>query len=112
MKKLVRAVFNAAGLKGRYMGLHALRHTLATVAAERGLDMRKIQAMLGHDDIDTTAKVYAELRRGYLKDVAAVADAHIQTVNTAQLSQKTQTRHMIEGRPEDDEGESSIFSNA
>lgn len=83
-KEGVKAVFARAGLAGRYMGLHALRHTLATDAAAKGIDMRKVQKMLGHSDIRTTEDVYAEFRRGYLADVAAVADAHIKRLNDGQ----------------------------
>lgn len=76
-KEGVKAVFDAAGLSGRYMGLHALRHTLATEASAAGIDMRRVQKMLGHSDIKTTEDVYAEFRAGYLSAVAGVADAHI-----------------------------------
>ncbi|MDO9381883.1 MAG: tyrosine-type recombinase/integrase [Hyphomicrobiaceae bacterium] len=97
IKKGVRAVFVAAGLGKRYMGLHVLRHTLATAAAELGIDMRKIQVMLGHDDINTTEKIYVEFRRGYVRDVAQVADAHIQRVNDPKYDQKSHPCLLIDG---------------
>ena len=77
VKKAVKKVFVRAGFTRRFMGAHALRHTLATWAAEHGIDMRKIQKMLGHADIRTTEQVYAEYQRGYLLSVASVADAPI-----------------------------------
>lgn len=86
----VRAVFRKAGLGGKYLGLHALRHTLATAAAAHGIDMRKIQMMLGHDDIDTTERVYAEFRQGYLSDVARLADPHIKALNAVKSQEKSQ----------------------
>lgn len=76
-KKAVRAVFRRAGIEGQFLGLHALRHTLATSAAAAGIDMRKVQRMLGHDDIRTTESVYVEFQRGALSEVASVGDAHI-----------------------------------
>jgi len=76
-KKAVRAVFKRAGVEGQFLGLHALRHTLATSAAAAGIDMRKVQRMLGHDDIRTTESVYVEFQRGALSEVASVGDAHI-----------------------------------
>lgn len=76
-KKAVRAVFKRAGIEGQFLGLHALRHTLATSAAAAGIDMRKVQRMLGHDDIRTTESVYVEFQRGALSEVASVGDAHI-----------------------------------
>lgn len=89
IKKGVKAVFDRSGLKGKFLGLHALRHTLATSSVAAGIDMRKVQRMLGHDDIDTTDKVYAEFRRGALRDVAQVADAHIRLLNGDQNGQKS-----------------------
>lgn len=77
VKKAVKKVFVRAGFTKRFMGAHALRHTLATWAAENGIDMRKIQKMLGHADIRTTEQVYAEHQRGYLTSVANVADGPI-----------------------------------
>jgi integrase len=93
-KEGVKAVFEAAELKGRYLGIHALRHTLATSAAALGIDMRKIQQMLGHDDIKTTERVYVEFRAGALREVAAVADPAIKGVNDVLKGHMTQTRHI------------------
>lgn len=80
----VKAVFEKAGLKGKFLGLHALRHTLATAAAAAGIDMQKIQRMLGHEDINTTAQVYTEFQRGALRDVTRVVDAHIGLLSSDQ----------------------------
>lgn len=67
-----------AGLAGRYIGTHALRHTLATMAADRDVDMRKIQRMLGHSDIRTTERVYASHSRGYTMAAADAVAGRIQ----------------------------------
>lgn len=64
-----------AGLAGRFIGAHALRHTLATMAADAGTEMRIIQKMLGHDDIRTTEKLYAKHTPKYTLP-AAEAVAH------------------------------------
>ena len=70
--KAIREAVKNAGLSGRYIGAHALRHTIATWAADKGVDMRKIQKMLGHADVRTTEICYARHTRGF---TLAVADS-------------------------------------
>lgn len=76
IKDPARGVMDAvkrAGMHGRRIGLHTFRHLLATWAADNGVDMRKIQKMLGHHRIETTQERYASHTRGYVIDVANAA---------------------------------------
>ena len=77
VKKAVQRAVKRAGLGGRRIGLHTLRHTLATWAADNGVDLRKIQRMLGHDQIKTTDKTYAKHRRGYTREVADAGNLRV-----------------------------------
>ena len=40
---------------------HYLRHTYATVAIKSGVDLKTIQEMLGHSEIDTTLNIYGHV---------------------------------------------------
>ena len=45
----------------RKIGVHALRHSCASLLLANGVPMKQIQEWLGHSDFSTTANVYAHL---------------------------------------------------
>jgi site-specific recombinase XerD len=57
--------------------LHALRHSFATHLLERGTDIRVIQALLGHDKLDTTAR-YTRVATGMIANVESPLDLLLQ----------------------------------
>ena len=44
-----------------YQGVHSLRHTWATRALEKGLDIKVISDMLGHKNVITTMNIYQDV---------------------------------------------------
>jgi integrase/recombinase XerD len=67
MSKLVREYVDRAAI-GKTGSCHLFRHTMATLMLEGGADIRFIQAMLGHSNLETT-QVYTRVSIRKLQEV-------------------------------------------
>src|SRR5271165_6713215 len=72
LSRLFHEAAEAAGIK-KSVSLHALRHSFATHLLERGTDIRVIQALLGHEKLDTTAR-YTRVATGMIANIKSPLD--------------------------------------
>ena len=72
LSRLFHEAADEAGIK-KSVTLHALRHSFATHLLERGTDIRIIQALLGHDKLDTTAR-YTRVATGMIATIESPLD--------------------------------------
>ena len=68
----ISRLFKEAGIT-KPVTLHTLRHSFATHLLERGVDIRVIQALLGHSKLTTTAR-YASVATGMIAAVDSPLD--------------------------------------
>jgi integrase/recombinase XerD len=73
LSRLFLETAREAGITKR-VTLHTLRHSFATHLLERGVDIRVIQALLGHSKLTTTAR-YARVATGMIAAVGSPLDA-------------------------------------
>lgn len=76
-KRQTQHFISKAGLKAgiqKSVSPHVLRHSFATHLLENGVNLRKIQIILGHKTLTTTA-VYTHLAQDYLQDVQSPLDS-------------------------------------
>ena len=88
--RLFHESVEAAGLKKK-LTLHALRHSFATHLYDRGVDIRTIQALLGHEKLETTAR-YTRVATGLITGVESPLDQLSMPRQTANKKAKKATR--------------------
>src|SRR5467141_2375629 len=88
LSRLFHEAADAAGIK-KAVTLHALRHSFATHLLERGTDIRIIQALLGHDKLDTTAR-YTRVATGMIAGIESPLDRLSQPRKKSRKSRKDQ----------------------
>ena len=70
--RLVKKHLLAAGLDSTQFSAHKLRHTAATLMLSNGVDLKTLQEVLGHENLNTT-QIYTHIESTELK-IAAEAN--------------------------------------
>lgn len=70
--RLVKKHLLAAGLDANQLSAHKLRHTAATLMLSNGVDVKTVQEVLGHENLNTT-QIYTHIENTELK-IAAEAN--------------------------------------
>lgn len=81
LNRLFRETVRMAGITKR-VTLHSLRHSFATHLLENGVDIRIIQAMLGHSKLDVTAR-YTRVATKMIAKVESPLDLLVPTPRKA-----------------------------
>jgi integrase/recombinase XerD len=89
LSRLFHAAADAAGIR-KGVTLHALRHSFATHLLDDETDIRIIQALLGHDKLDTTAR-YTRVATGLIASIESPLDRLSQPGKKPRKTKKTKT---------------------
>lgn len=65
IEKIIKKLGEEAGIQGRVFP-HRIRHTTATDALDKGMEIEEVKSLLGHESIGTTL-IYTEIHQENVK---------------------------------------------
>jgi len=66
------------GTNYEYITVHFLRHANATLLLNSGVDLKMVSAHLGHNDIQTTANIYADVLSSQKHKIAQIIEINLE----------------------------------
>jgi site-specific recombinase XerD len=66
VQQIVEDALSASGLADMGFSVHKLRHTAATLMYQNGVDVRVLQEVLGHENLDTT-RIYTHVSNNQMR---------------------------------------------
>jgi site-specific recombinase XerD len=66
VQQIAEAALSACGLSDMGFSVHKLRHTAATLMYQNGVDVRVLQEVLGHENLDTT-RIYTHVSNNQMR---------------------------------------------
>ena len=84
--RLVKKHLAAAGLDATQFSAHKLRHTAATMMLSQGVDVKTVQEVLGHENLNTT-QIYTHIENTELKmaaEASPLSKFHPKTDNSTE----------------------------
>jgi Site-specific recombinase XerD len=88
MQYMFKGIIKKYGF-GADLTAHCFRHNFISECYKAGVDIKRVQAWVGHDDVDTTLNIYTKLSKIELQDGSMMDDYY---GSQAEVKQKTRKR--------------------
>jgi site-specific recombinase XerC len=90
---LIKRILFSAGIKKKIQPVHGFRHSIATHLLASGMDIRYVQAFLGHETIQSTA-IYTHVEKEKLRELLKKCHPREKHRNEIAIKRFTDNQHI------------------
>jgi integrase/recombinase XerD len=90
---LIKRILFRAGIKKKIQPVHGFRHSIATHLLASGMDVRYVQAFLGHETIQSTA-IYTHVEKEKLRELLKKYHPREKHINEIAIKRFTNNQHI------------------